>query len=481
METPHSFLRRVSLIRIALTCLVIALAGCERGPGAADLPLLARPAIDDALPVVRDQIGAALAQVDKSPTNAAANGRLAMTLHAYLYLDAAEVAYHRARLLDPRSERWAYLHGVTLVALGQTDRAVDAFRAALDQDPKSLPINLQLAQTLDASGNTAAAREIAEALVSDHPASAEAHHLLGRVLNSAGEPQLAETHLRRALDLGGPFGAGYYALAGAYRAQGKEADAAAALVDYAKYRATTLARTDPHMGAVQALDRSTTRLVQRAKGLHAAGQVAEAVTLLEEAIANDPDNSIARATLVALYGEAQRFDLVDEQFNAAVKLAPDLAELYYNLGIARAYEGRNVEAIRAYQQALKINPLLPDGHMRIGLVYAAQGRRDKAIAAYNDALRIAPGYAPAHQMLGDLHYTAGDLSAAKAHYEILAEQPAAKTPELLQRLARCYIADEQTQPATRVLHEALALAQRQQDTRLVTKIERALQALGETP
>ena len=59
----------------------------------------------------RSQISKAVDEARLRPRDAAANGRLAMILHAYEEYEAAEVCYRRVRQLDPEM-RWVYLQGL---------------------------------------------------------------------------------------------------------------------------------------------------------------------------------------------------------------------------------------------------------------------------------------------------------------------------------------------------------------------------------
>jgi tetratricopeptide (TPR) repeat protein len=63
----------------------------------------------------------------------------------------------------------------------------------------------------------------------------------------------------------------------------------------------------------------------------------------------DPGLTKAHANLMALYGEAEKWDKVDEHHRAAVAQAPGLVELHYNYALALQQQKRPAEA----QQALR--------------------------------------------------------------------------------------------------------------------------------
>lgn len=466
---------RTILVGLVICGITLSTTSCSRGPSPEELPPLPTPHIVDAMPTVRLQIEQALQEARDNPTQTDANGKLAMTLHAYLYLDAAQAAYLRTRVLAPREARWAYLHGLMLEQQGQSTLAADEFRTAVALDSSDVPARLALARNLDVEGKLAEAKDILEDVIATNPNSVEVHYELGLVLSHAGEFRQAVAHLQRALQLGGPFGTGYYALANAYRGMGLESDAASALENYARHRQTSLLLTDAHMAAVRALDQSNVALMGRAKAAYAKGNIDEAIATLEQAISNDPNDVIAHATVMTLYAEAARYTKVDEHYRIALAIDPNLAELHYNLGIARQFEKRNVEAIAAFEKALELDPYSPDTHTRIGMIYHAQGRKKNAIKALNNALTVSPDYVPARRLLADIYYEDEQFEQAASQWAQLIAEPGEKTPLVLRRLARCYMNMEQTELAKATLSEALQIVDRTSDSRLATGLERDLE------
>jgi tetratricopeptide (TPR) repeat protein len=62
----------------------------------------------------------------------------------------------------------------------------------------------------------------------------------------------------------------------------------------------------------------------------------------------------------------------------AVKLDPNLAEAWVQLGIVRAARGKFTSAIEAYQKAIAANPGLADAHYQLSLAYKRTGEETKA-------------------------------------------------------------------------------------------------------
>src|SRR3954470_10839126 len=97
----------------------------------------------------------------------------------------------------------------------------------------------------------------------------------------------------------------------------------------------------------------------------------------------DPENPLRHDAVASLYLDGGMMDQAVAEFRQSLRLNPDSAPTYYNLGFA----------------------------------LSAQGRRDEAMDAFRNALRIDPDYAQAHNNLGALLQLAGEMEAAQAHYQ----------------------------------------------------------------
>lgn len=74
----------------------------------------------------------------------------------------------------------------------------------------------------------------------------------------------------------------------------------------------------------------------------------------------------------------------------AAELAPEMAEIQHNLGIALGKSGRTEEAIQALEKARAINPNLDSTWMSLGGLYQTEGRLQDAVDAYNEFLKRFP-------------------------------------------------------------------------------------------
>ena len=55
------------------------------------------------------------------------------------------------------------------------------------------------------------------------------------------------------------------------------------------------------------------------------------------------------------YADLGDYDLAIADYNKAIELMPDLAEAYYNRGVARKMKGEKEEAIRDFERFLELS------------------------------------------------------------------------------------------------------------------------------
>ena len=91
----------------------------------------------------------------------------------------------------------------------------------------------------------------------------------------------------------------------------------------------------------------------------------------------------------------------------AIRIKPDFANAYLNLGLAYKKSDRYDEAIASYKKSILVNPDSALAHNNLGVVYQKLGRQQEAIAEYKEALRINPGLAMARKNLNRLYKKTG--------------------------------------------------------------------------
>jgi len=89
------------------------------------------------------------------------------------------------------------------------------------------------------------------------------------------------------------------------------------------------------------------------------------------------------------------------------------------VGYCKVKQGKNYEAIRAYQQALLLRPDNAEIHNKLGDAFYYAGRLREAIDSYTQAARLQPGNAETHYNLAIAYFESGNRSLAASEARIL--------------------------------------------------------------
>ena len=137
---------------------------------------------------------------------------------------------------------------------------------------------------------------------------------------------------------------------------------------------------------------------------------------MEALIETDSTNVALHNDVAVLYLELGQTKEAIDRFEAAVRLKPDSADGYFNLGTALMRAGRLDEAIDRYRDALRIRPDSAAAHNNLGNALDEQGRLDEALAHYRETLRLQPEHAGAHNNVGFILARRGIADEALHHF-----------------------------------------------------------------
>ena len=138
----------------------------------------------------------------------------------------------------------------------------------------------------------------------------------------------------------------------------------------------------------------------------------QAIDCYLRAIALAPEVAEIHFNLGTVFLELKRWDKAAACFQRAVALSPDFADAYFNLGIAH-YESKSVEsAIAAYRRASELAPRRPGVLYNLGLAHQETGDHAEAIDCYRRALALRPDFVEALVDLGHALQETGDTQAA---------------------------------------------------------------------
>jgi tetratricopeptide (TPR) repeat protein len=131
----------------------------------------------------------------------------------------------------------------------------------------------------------------------------------------------------------------------------------------------------------------------------------------------DVSESLYRSGLDSLW--LGNYDNAVGYFENAANKNPRRAETWVQVGYCKVKQGKNVEAIRAYQQALQLKPTDPEIHNKLGDAYYYSGRLREAIESYTEAARLRPDWAETFYNLAIAYSESGNPSMAAQQARIL--------------------------------------------------------------
>jgi lipoprotein NlpI len=82
-------------------------------------------------------------------------------------------------------------------------------------------------------------------------------------------------------------------------------------------------------------------------------------------------------------------------FDKAIRLNPRSAEAYQGRGMAYNETGKNEQALKDYDAALALNPQYAEAYFNRGNVYSDLGQHERALKDYDEAVRLDPNHSGA--------------------------------------------------------------------------------------
>lgn len=145
----------------------------------------------------------------------------------------------------------------------------------------------------------------------------------------------------------------------------------------------------------------------------------EADSLFSLAITRHPqDPQTAQAHFAQGFLRLNRGQLeaAAQSFDQALKLRPDYAEAWNNLGNLLILSGDPAGAEQHFRRALTADPGSAEAHYNLGGLYLHQENKQEAEAHYRQALRCDPANGRAHLALGALYEQRGQREEARRAY-----------------------------------------------------------------
>ncbi|NNF17782.1 MAG: tetratricopeptide repeat protein [Gammaproteobacteria bacterium] len=459
---------------MALVALLSITSGC--GSGTDDVVLPEPPALvlEGFDTDVATQIDKTYEQWKANPRAPETNGNLAMLLHAHQQYSWATVYYQRARQLASGEFRWAYLHGLVLIQLGEREAAIAALCQALELTPNYMPARVKLAMLLIDSGQFAEGQSLYEQLLKEWPDLPQALYGLGRLKLQQGQDS-GIALLERATYGAAPYGAAHYALAEAYRSIGNSTQADMQFELFRRRRNQEPLLGDPFLETVKDMNESKLGLINRGQRLLGQGKIRNAIEQFERALDKDSSAAGTHSVLISAYGMLGEYDQAEAHYRKGLAIDPDPVRLHNNFGVLRLKQQKHADAAQAFRAAIAADPDYVDAYINLGAALESSGKGSEAIKYYRKALEHDSAHRAAGFHLGNAYMRMNNPYRAAEQYQRILEPQDRSTPEYLQALAAAYLGMWKYAEAEAALENAIEIAEKTARTDLLSKLKGSLE------
>ena len=450
-------------------CLLVVAAGCSRSQPTPELREIPSPDLTGAEDAVRRQIESKLEEVTALRATAGTGelsqtyGDLGLLYLTYSFLGAAEISFDNARILAGDDPRWPYLLGYLFEIQGRLEEASDMLERALELSPDDAPALIRLGRVRLELGAGEQARPLFERVLAANPESAAALDGLGKVAAQRGDAARAVDYFERAVELQPNASSVYHALGLAYR---KTGDLEKAEINLSRGGDAPVLFVDPRLSSVAELGRSAEIFRVRADQALAEGRYDQAAADYRRALEVEPTDFATRKGLGFCLEKLGDVEGATAQLEEALRTGTtgeaeqdviERSELLRVLGGLRVLQGRELDAIEAFERALELDPERLNTRFKLANALARQGRMDAAAEHYDQVLAAQPDNAEVLIKRATARINLGQSQAAIADFRSAVEAaPADARARLRFAEALEYLGDPRAAAEQRALADELA-------------------------
>ncbi len=323
---------------------------------------------------------------------------------------------------------------------GDYEKAIDEYRKSFSAHPYNTNAMLNTGYCYLKLKKYDEAEKYFKKFIEIIPDSAKVHNNLGIVCYSKKDFDSAVAYYKKACELDINYAEPHFNLANLYRLQGRMQDAAAeyetalnlkpGMDDVRRLLSSLYMKTGNYKKAREVIaplletqNRAAEDLVMQADILQQQGNHKEAIELYSKALRLSPDNAFIYHNIGLSCYYLKDYSKAEKAFKTAVSLNPNIADTYNLLGQLYLRKKDDTEALKYFLRALEINPDLRDAHYNVATTYLRLGKYELAAEEYKITLKIDPGLSLAHYNLATILRHQGKGEEAVIHFEKSLENP----------------------------------------------------------
>jgi arylsulfatase A-like enzyme/uncharacterized protein HemY len=151
--------------------------------------------------------------------------------------------------------------------------------------------------------------------------------------------------------------------------------------------------------------------------VHSGAPLTQRITVLRQAISQDPANPALYNYLGNLYAESGRQADAMKLYQEALGKGIRVAWLFSRLGNLYLRHGNKAEAITLFETATQLNPSDYESMQNLAVAYREAGRLEDSERILNLILKSGEEHAPAYNELGMTAFQKADVAAAQGYFE----------------------------------------------------------------
>lgn len=156
----------------------------------------------------------------------------------------------------------------------------------------------------------------------------------------------------------------------------------------------------------------TKKMIDKAYNLQLKEKFDDAIKIYDKILASEPQNAQAYNGKANCISEKNPTE-AEKLYKEAIKLDPNYASPYYNLGLMSYYQERNFPKARSnFQKAFELSPDSAVYAMFIGMTFAQQNQFEEALTLYNKSIDIEPLKFQPYYYKATLYYNIDSVNLA---------------------------------------------------------------------